>query len=204
MNGIGRWESKWYSRNNRRHWCTREAAVIAVHDRVGSTAPSLFCMCRPGARMVALWSSSRRLCARRAAKSVPIAQSCTTTIARRSSNLLRGRLRLQRSVWLPDGAGEWPSSASPWRGLKVNPGKLARQSVVAPPGALPLRRVLAVSGGRYLSSRWCGSIRGRCGGCADMVHCVWPNTMALRPLEWQLRRLVVTKPTCAENGCVED
>ena len=33
---IVRWKSKWYSRNNRRLWCFREAAVIAVQVRVGS------------------------------------------------------------------------------------------------------------------------------------------------------------------------
>ena len=31
------WESKWYSRNNRRLWCFRGAAVIAEQVHVGST-----------------------------------------------------------------------------------------------------------------------------------------------------------------------
>ena len=34
---IVHWESWWYSRNNRRLWCFREAAVVAVQVRVGST-----------------------------------------------------------------------------------------------------------------------------------------------------------------------
>ena len=34
---IVHWEGKWYACNNRRLWCFREAAVIAVQVRVGST-----------------------------------------------------------------------------------------------------------------------------------------------------------------------
>ena len=36
------WESKWYSRNNRRLQCFRKAAVIAVQVRVGSTERVFF------------------------------------------------------------------------------------------------------------------------------------------------------------------
>ena len=38
---IVHWESKWYSRNNRRLWCFREAVVIVVQVRVGSTNRAL-------------------------------------------------------------------------------------------------------------------------------------------------------------------
>ena len=36
MIGFVRWKGKWYSRNNRRLWCFREAAANAVQVRVGS------------------------------------------------------------------------------------------------------------------------------------------------------------------------
>ena len=38
---IVHWESKWFSRNNRRLWCFREAVVVAVQVLVGSTDSAL-------------------------------------------------------------------------------------------------------------------------------------------------------------------
>ena len=50
-----------------------------------------------------LWSSSRRLCTRRAAWSVPTARICTTTIVRGGLELLRHQPWHRGSVW-PIGA----------------------------------------------------------------------------------------------------
>ena len=81
---------------------------------------ALFCVARPHARIVSLWSSFRRQCARRAARSLLTTQSCATTVVRGGLNMLRhhvlaSRKRLAEWRTVPDQwSDEWRTSHSSW------------------------------------------------------------------------------------------
>ena len=62
---LVQWESKWYSRNNRRLWCFREAAVIAVQVRVGATDRAFLrgsTTCTDGLSLIFLHSCMCKVC----------------------------------------------------------------------------------------------------------------------------------------------
>ena len=111
------WESKWYSRNNRRFWCIREAAVIAEHVRVGSTDRAFLHVKtkRKGGRAVVFFPSS-------------VCKACGKEYVNRTKLHNHNRQRMfelaaqtalaSRKRLAARWRGEWPSSASPWWALR--------------------------------------------------------------------------------------